>query len=1009
MRKLLVILRLAFILALPSLALANTQDDEFVVKRLAAFRPQYILDNSTLIFTSIDQDENGMIWLSTLSGLYYFDNYNFYEYRNSDVLNSRISSMKCVGDSLYIGTMSGLSIIDLKSGIVSNKLINNKINVIVMGFDNNVLIGTDEGLFALDEKKNDFSLVECFPLPVNDIIFCPDNQSCWLATNDGVSFVDSDYSVSNFGTGKVNAIAYVDDEHVYCGSPDGLLSVDFVSGGLTRVLLNDKVSYMSLEPDVTDVVVFDNDEILVGTNGNGLYRYNIYEETILHYTKYGDKNNSISDDYINKLFLDDGGRFWISTSLGINFMMKEYSDFTSINMYFNGTHRLPVRCIEKFNDKEFFIGTDEGVMVFNKRESSYLKLSDYFNTDNLPFMLMNVNAMCFVEDRYLWVGSRYDGLFCFDVKDKKVTDFHDKDRDVMFYDIICDELGNLWLATDNGLYKMRLSDNSLTHFVHDASDPHSIVDDALFDLLIDGDFLYITSNGGLSRYSFSTNSFENFVLDSEDKTLYNITKGEDGLIYLGSYRNGVVVFDTNTDDFIFLNNNKPDRNPTAFNIILDDDGNIWVSTMKGLMKYSVADEITTLYSVMDGLQGNEFTMNGALKDDEGTLYFGSFGGFIMFDPQKIKYETTEPKILLTRFKSLSGKELISLNSGETIMLPRGESTFSIEFSAHNLNKLNRISFKYMMEGYDEEWKKCNSSVRSVEYHNIPSGTYTFKLYAMNEAGIHNPEPHCLTIVVKPVWYAMPAFKISVVLFISLIVFIIVLSMIKKERRKALVAKQISEMEKKMFELKGKALQLQMNPHFLFNTLNSIQSFILVNDSKNASIYLSRFAKLMRRVLNNANRDKVPLGEELEAIRLYLDLEALRLNARFTYNIRVDSRINLKDVEIASMLLQPFVENAVIHGLAYKANNGILTIDVNKIDDKVIMFVIEDNGIGRERAKQIRAELGRVGKSYATSITEQRLEILSRVSLGEYSVRIIDLYGEDGAATGTRVEIKMLIE
>ena len=162
MRKLIVILRLAFILALPSLALANTQDDEFVVKRLAAFRPQYILDNSTLIFTSIDQDENGMIWLSTLSGLYYFDNYNFYEYRNSDVLNSRIISLKCVGDSLYIGTMSGLSIIDLKSGIVSNKLINNKINVIVMGFDNNVLIGTDEGLFALDEKNNDFSLVECF-------------------------------------------------------------------------------------------------------------------------------------------------------------------------------------------------------------------------------------------------------------------------------------------------------------------------------------------------------------------------------------------------------------------------------------------------------------------------------------------------------------------------------------------------------------------------------------------------------------------------------------------------------------------------------------------------------------------------------------------------------------------------------------------------------------------------------------------------------------------------------
>ena len=139
------------------------------------------------------------------------------------------------------------------------------------------------------------------------------------------------------------------------------------------------------------------------------------------------------------------------------------------------------------------------------------------------------------------------------------------------------------------------------------------------------------------------------------------------------------------------------------------------------------------------------------------------------------------------------------------------------------------------------------------------------------------------------------------------------------------------------------------------------------------------------------------------------MEAISTSLRFILLSTLILYVNLAFRRKASMLLQPFVENAVIHGLAYKANNGILTIDVNKIDDKVIMFVIEDNGIGRERAKQIRAELGRVGKSYATSITEQRLEILSRVSLGEYSVRIIDLYGEDGAATGTRVEIKMLIE
>ncbi|MGN0033963.1 MAG: histidine kinase [Candidatus Limimorpha sp.] len=1009
MRNIKIMLCLAIILALPLLTTANSQDNEYVVKRVSAIRSQYLTDNSTIIISAIDQDENGMIWLSSLSGLYYFDNYKFYEYRNTDMLNSRIISVLCAGNSLYFGTMSGLSIVDVNSGLVCNKLINNKINTIVKGFDDKIMVGTDKGLFIFDENKNDFVLVECFALPVNDIFFCPDDESCWLATNNGVFHIDSECSVSNFGTGKIKTIALVDTEHVFCGSPEGLFTVDFENDTLRRVLINDKVSYISVEPDVTDVVAFDDDEILIGTNGNGLYRYNIFEETILHYTKYGDKNNSISDDYINNIFLDDSGRFWISTSLGVNFMMKDYSDFTSINLFYNGTHRLPVRCFEKFNEEEFFIGTDEGVLVFNKLKSLYSKLNDYFMIDNVPFMSMNVNAMCFIDNRYLWVGSRYDGLYCFDVIEKKVTDYHADDRDVMFYDIIYDGHGNIWLATDNGLYKMRLSDNNLTHFVHDAADPHSIIDNGLFDLLIDGGYLYITSNKGLSRYSFEADVFENFVPDSEDMTLYNLTKGDNGLIYIGSYRNGVVIFDTNNDEFKMFDNLSENRHSTAFNIILDHDGNLWVSTMKGLMKYNISNDITTIYSVMDGLQGNEFTMNGAFIDEDGTLFFGGFGGFIMFAPKKIKFETTVPKILFTRFKSLTGKELVCLNNEETIMLPRGESTFGIEFSAYNLNKLNRTSYKYMMEGYDDKWRECKAAAHSAEYYNIPSGTYTFMLYASNEAGISNATPYYLTIVVKPIWYATAAFKISIVLLISIIVFSIVFSMIKKERRKSEVVKQISDMEKKMYELKGKALQLQMNPHFLFNTLNSIQSFILVNDSKNASIYLSRFAKLMRRVLNNANRDKVPLGEELEAIRLYLDLEALRLNGRFTYNVEIDSRINVKNVEVASMLLQPFVENAVIHGLAYKANDGKLSIEVNKIDERRIMFVIEDNGIGRERAKQIRAELGRVGKSYATSITEQRLEILSKISSGEYYVRIIDLYGDDGAASGTRVEINMLME
>ena len=207
----------------------------------------------------------------------------------------------------------------------------------------------------------------------------------------------------------------------------------------------------------------------------------------------------------------------------------------------------------------------------------------------------------------------------------------------------------------------------------------------------------------------------------------------------------------------------------------------------------------------------------------------------------------------------------------------------------------------------------------------------------------------------------------------------------------------------MAQLKQKTLQLQMNPHVIFNTLNSIQQYIIDNDIDKAVSYLSSFSKLMRRILNNSNERFVSLSDEIEAVRLYLELESMRLGNRFSYEISVDSDLDADNVEVAPLIIQPFVENAIIHGLVPKKENCMLKIALSKMGEGKLLCVVEDNGVGRKHSEMMKQKTGS-HKSYGMSITRRRLEMLSRISNDDFSVDIVDLHNENGEPAGTRVNI-----
>lgn len=210
---------------------------------------------------------------------------------------------------------------------------------------------------------------------------------------------------------------------------------------------------------------------------------------------------------------------------------------------------------------------------------------------------------------------------------------------------------------------------------------------------------------------------------------------------------------------------------------------------------------------------------------------------------------------------------------------------------------------------------------------------------------------------------------------------------------------------KINELTHRNLRQQMNPHFIFNTLNSIQYFLFKNKKMEANNYLSKFASLMRKLLDNSQFQSIPINQEIEALNIYIELESLRFKDKIEYSIEVDENIDVFEYKIPTMILQPYVENAINHGLLNKEGKGILQVRLS-LENENILCEVEDNGIGRVKANEIKFTTNSGHKSLASKITESRLKLMSNLYGSKFHVDIIDLEDNDGNCTGTKVCLTM---
>lgn len=235
------------------------------------------------------------------------------------------------------------------------------------------------------------------------------------------------------------------------------------------------------------------------------------------------------------------------------------------------------------------------------------------------------------------------------------------------------------------------------------------------------------------------------------------------------------------------------------------------------------------------------------------------------------------------------------------------------------------------------------------------------------------------------------FGICILLVVAIIIFIFY-----KKHRDSIQKQNELLYKAKVADTDMRILRLQMNPHFIFNSLNSISDYISKNDIQNADYYLSKFAKLMRGILENSEEKEIPLADELKMLELYMQLEGSRLNNTFTYEIKISEDVDPEITMVPPLILQPFVENSIWHGLTDKDSGGKITIEVTR-DNTLLNCVVEDNGIGRKGAKP------NLGKSYGMKITKDRIDLLNKLKNTNASVNLIDL------EKGTRVEVKLPFE
>lgn len=691
--------------------------------------------------------------------------------------------------------------------------------------------------------------------------------------------------------------------------------------------------------------VIDQDIWLCSTKG--LYRFNPQNNTYKHY--FAETNIS----FITKTAV---GNFWISTLTNGALYVEDF------NSGFIATPTIPIRLVNEQNNLLFSSNRDE---IFSVDELFNVQRIYKGKTDHVIsplFVDRNNNRLLFASSKfiiksqhatlehiiavkqiaqldakyYVISASTWNGIIYTDPKLKSEWD---------------KEFGALKQHSQDGIYFIPLvtSENGKNCFV-DTKD----------------NSIYFLTNYGIRRYHKGITK----DIPNDTKSVFIQMENLDGKIYLLSQNENLYELNSGKVHKIKLPNKFENAKIQKFKIIDDSiyliKDNVVYNYLPQQQKIIPALHIPKDVEINDIAKFQHRLFFSTNKGIIHIPYTNTFG----FQPLKLFVNN-----ITANGKIIHNKDFDQLKSSQNNI----EINFDIQSEAPNA----QYEIYYKMD--DSNWQKISNLNRRLVFSSISSGKHHVVLKIVRDSEVISKE---ISFYISPpfylTWWFLALLGIALIFGIYFI-FKTIIKRINLENSKKI---EKLNLEKLVNQNKLKSLKSQMNPHFFFNALNTLQSYIVANEKKEAVFYLSKFSKLTRSILDMSDRDNISLKEEIETLKVYLDLEKARFDNDFQYNIFVDEQLENSDVTIPTLLIQPYVENAIKHGLLHKNANKNLEVTFDKFND-MLMIKIEDNGIGRKRSMELNAIKNKNHKSFATQSLEERIMLINHSEQYQINIQYID--------------------
>lgn len=976
----------------------------------ASFRNFSIDDGlaQSQIYTIL-QDHKGYLWLGTRGGgLSRFDGRSFYTYSEQQGLSSNyISSLlQDEGHQIWVGTANGLSVYngsrfrkiptDYKTGIA--------VTAIVQGKDRQLFCGTNHGLFELIGGKLKQKVLPKIDREISIYaLYCSAN-SLFLGTGQGLYEYNFKTSSTVYHGVKwkvmKNAITKIVKDK------SGRLLIGTYGDGM--YCYDWKMFYRpDLHHELYKETVFDfyceKDKIWIATLAQGLVEYDIPSKKFIKYTQ----TDGLANNHVRAIIKDRCGDLWLGTSGGglSQFSKKIFSHYTTTS----GLGGNFVYSIYRDSKGQLWMGTAQnGVSVMQNGTIRQL------NKDN-GFEAIKVKAIVEGDSGKMYFGTEGQGIGILEN-----GEFHWMKGTTRYYikQMVRDQSGIIWVASvGNGL--LRIDPNEQEEEMTKIMTRQGCIDTRLTTVHADsrGMIWYGSETKGIGCYNPET---KKHIWITEEKglvsnTIRTITSDNSGRIWVGTAGFGIMALDARSGKVlkcIGVKNGLHSSN--VYCMIFDNRNNLLVGTESGLNQLRFDKNLnvkrTVNYSRGEGFLGVETCQNSIWKDANGKVWIGTVNGVTAYNSDNKQLNKVPPVLNLVDIqlfyeslrKTNYSDHVLPWNQFLDLSLPYDENHLSFIFKGINLRNPEAVEYSWKMEGFDESWSPWTKDQR-ITYSNLPSGNFTFLVRARNEDGIYSKEPLRFQISVstpywRTTWFYVSLFVLTVIILVSAFRF-----QSKRIKEKARKAQEQAELEKNLVELEQKALRLQMNPHFIFNALNSIQGLIGTEHETKARYYLAKFSRLMRQILDNSRKTTITLEEEIATLENYLLVEQFCTGNRFDYEITTELMTEANYIEIPPMLVQPFVENAIKHGFRFspeQMRRGKISIHFAE-EQHGIQCTITDNGIGRKASEEMKTfDESPKHESKGLTVTEERLQLLG----DGQRVEIIDLFDEKNESCGTQINL-----